>query len=73
MDKDLKINILLALKNGLLSKGEAKDLIRSKGVMRLDLSTNGKEDPIWTILQKLPSLRMHFTTIINLGNGIKPD
>jgi len=73
MDKGLKINILLALKNGLLSKGEAKNLIRSKGIIQLDLSTDGKEDPIWTILQKLPSLRMHFATIINLGNGKEPD
>lgn len=72
MDKDLKINILIALKNGLLSKGEAKQLINSKGIVTMDLSTDGEQDPIWPILQKLPSLEMHFTTIISLGAGKAP-
>ncbi|AEL26869.1 hypothetical protein [Cyclobacterium marinum] len=69
MNKEAKFSILKALKIGLLSKKEARILIRAKGIVKLDLSTNGNPDPICNILHKVPSMKKYFTNIISLGNG----
>ena len=72
MNKELKISVLKALKNGLLSKVEAKTLIYSKRVIRLDLSMDGKQDLIFPIIERMPDLKQYFIKIIDLGNGKKP-
>jgi len=72
MNKALKIFILTALRNGLLSKNETMALIRARGIIKLDLSSNGNQDPVCDILQKMLSMEMHFKNIISLGNGKRP-
>ncbi|PSL03024.1 hypothetical protein [Cecembia rubra] len=72
MNKGLKISILIALKNGLLSKVEAKTLINSKGIIKLDLSTHGMPDPVCPIIDRMPDLKQYFIRIIDLGHGENP-
>lgn len=72
MSKHLKRAVLIALKQGEISKVEAKDLIRSNGKIILDLSKDGKPDPIFPIVQKIPLLKKCFINIITLGNGSRP-
>ena len=72
MNKELKISILKALKSGLLSKVEAKTLIHSSGIIKLDLSHSGKIDLVCPIIDRIPDLKQYFINIIDLGNGEKP-
>jgi hypothetical protein len=72
MNKGFKISVLKALKNSLLSKVEAKTLIDSKGIIKLDLSPGGKLDPVCPIVERMPDLKQYFINIIDLGNGKKP-
>jgi hypothetical protein len=72
MNKELKISILKGLKSGLLSKVEAKTLIHSSGIIKLDLSHRGKIDPVCPIIDRMPDLKQYFINIIDLGNGEKP-
>ena len=72
MNNESKISVLKALKNGLLSKVEAKTLIYSKRVIRLDLSMDGKQDLIFPIIERMPDLKQYFIKIIDLGNGKRP-
>jgi hypothetical protein len=74
MSKEIKKAVLIALRQGKISKVEAKDLIRSNGRIILDLSSGGTgtdEAQIHT-LERVPYLRPYFQNIITLGNGTKP-
>ena len=72
MSKDLKKALLIALKQGDISKVEAKELIRSNGKIILDLSSygSGTDQAQIEILERAPYLRPYFQNIIRLGNGI---
>jgi len=72
VNKEIKIIILKALKSRLISKDEAMQLIKSKGIIKLDLSIYGNQDPVFSIIQKLPLKGQHFIKIINLGDGKRP-
>jgi hypothetical protein len=72
MNKELKISVLKALKNGLMSKVEAKTLIHSNGTIKMELSPRGKTDPVCPIIDRMPDLKQYFINIIDLGNGEKP-
>ncbi len=71
MSKHLKRAVLIALKQGEISKVEAKDLIRSNGKITLDLSPGGTgtDQAQINILERVPYLRPYFQNIITLGNG----
>jgi len=72
MSKHLKRAVLIAFKQGEISKVEAKDLIRSNGKIILDLSSDGSgtDQAQINTLERVPYLRPYFQNIISLGNGI---
>ena len=72
MSKHLKKAVLIALRQGEISKVEAKTLIQSNGKIILDLSTGGTGTDQAQIktLERVPYLRPYFQNIISLGNGI---
>jgi hypothetical protein len=72
MSKHLKRAILQALKQGDISKVEAKSLIRSNDKIILDLSTGGMgtDQAQINTLERVPYLRPYFQIIISLGHGI---
>lgn len=74
MSKDLKKAVLIALRQGDISKVEAKALIRSIGKIILNLSTGvtGTDQEQIETLERVQSLRPYFQNIIRLGNGSKP-
>ena len=74
MSKEIKKAVLIALRQGKISKVEAKDLIRSNGRIILDLSSGGTETDQTQIntLERVPYLRPYFQNIITLGNGTEP-
>jgi hypothetical protein len=69
MSKHLKRAVLISLRQGEISKVEAKAIIQANGKIILDLSIDGKPDPIFPIVQKIPSLKKCFINLITLGNG----
>lgn len=73
MSKHLKRAVLIALRQGDISKVEAKELIRSNGQIILDLSSEetGTDQAKINTLERVPYLRPYFQNIISLGNGIK--
>jgi hypothetical protein len=76
MNKQLKIEILKAIQTGSLSKSEAKEIIKSDGKIIFDLSNQGEKPflgfPFDNLLEKFPTWKIHFETVIFLGKGIKP-
>jgi hypothetical protein len=74
MSKHLKRAVLIALRQGKISKVEAKDLIRSNGKIILDISTGetGMDQAQIKTLERVTYLRPYFQNIITLGNGTKP-
>ncbi|AKP50739.1 hypothetical protein [Cyclobacterium amurskyense] len=73
MNKEAKQGILIALKKGGIAKVEASQLLKSNGIVLLDLSRAPKKiDPIEALLAKVPDLKNHFIRIVTLGNGKRP-
>lgn len=73
MNRTAKEAILTAYGKGIISKIEVHHLFQSGGRIILDLSSEGSTNPINDILEKIPDLKDHFTPIIYLGNGKKPE
>lgn len=70
MTKEAKTAILKALFNRTLSTVEAVHLLRTDGVILLDLSKQViRQNPLQSILEKVPDIQKHFKRIIFLGNG----
>ena len=73
MNKEAKQAILIALKKGGIAKVEAIQLLKSNGIILLDLSRPPKKiDPIEALLAKVPDLKNHFEIILDSGEGVKP-
>lgn len=73
MNREAKQAILKAYGKGIISKVEALHLIQSDGIILLDLSRKAGPNPINEILDKIPELKFHFTPILSLGYGQKPE
>jgi len=73
MNKEIKIEILKAFRNGVVSNIEVEILLLSKGIILLDLSSQGdKQNILEPLLLKLPKIQQKFTRIICLGYGKNP-
>ncbi len=74
MTKEAKTAILKAVYKGVISKMEAWQLLRTDGIIHLDLSSQLiKQNPPESLLEKIPNLKIHFSRKIILGHGKKPD
>lgn len=73
MNRELKKFVLIALFKGVISKVEAWQLLRTDGIIHLDLSSQLiKQNPPQSLLEKIPELKNHFIRIISLGHGKNP-
>ena len=73
MTKEAKTAILKAVFKGKLSTGEVVQLLRTDGIILLNLSSQLiKQNPPQSLLEKIPEIQNHFTKIISLGHGKNP-
>ena len=73
MTKEAKTAILKAVFKGLISKMEAWQLLRTDGIILLNISSQLiNQNPPQSLLEKIPEIQNHFTKIISLGHGKNP-
>lgn len=73
MNSETKRAILTAFGKGIISKLEMLHLIKSDGLIIVNLSSKASQEPINEILERIPDLKYHFTPILSLGHGQKPE